>query len=471
VEPYLLEFKKPVKADSMSEQAIALKTTVKGKGKTSPLEGLLKAGAIDAKDNKEFVKKLIEMTKKGEIELDKNGSLKLKTTQKAETQVVDESAFMHIKQLFSQVKLNDRLAIEKSVKELRNATDKTKDAKDSKEGAKDVKDLKKLLDIAKDSGVEVKKISVETLKTEAPKEKEVDTKKTVQTPSKIVDKKIVAELAKESQKAEPEVKGKPAKEVLKEAVAAEAKKEAPSLAALLQGGVKIKEEKEVLSKDAQQNTKIKEAKKEADVKIAAKTGESVVAAFKEPLASEKSKNEAWELSDFLAKKDAQKEELAHHRKETHVNTSLLEAPKQSDNELKGKMAVASEGLKNFSSDLKETIDNYKPPLMKVSMEMNPQNLGSVDVTLITRGSNLIVNVSSTQDTMQMFMQNIGEFKANLMAQGFVSLQMNFNFSENNKEQNNKNFQKEAAKKYQVNGDMTTKSIESLDIIMPHPKYA
>lgn len=463
MEPYLLEFKKPVKADSMSEQAIALKTTAKGKGKTSPLDGLLKAGAIDAKDNKEFVKKLVEMTKKGEIELDKNGSLKLKTAQKNETETADESAFMHIKQLFSQVKLNDRLAIEKSVKELRSATDKTKDAKDSKEGVKDTKDLKKLLDIAKNNGVEVKKISVETLKEEP---KEVETKKT--TTAKTNDKKTTAEnIVKDTQKIEPDTRTKQLKEASKDATATDTKKEMPNLATLLQSGLKMKDEKDTTSKESQA---IK-TKKDSDAKTGTKNSDSVVAAFKDVETTEKSKNEAFELSDFLAKKELQKEELTRHKEPQTNSTVSLETPKQSDNDLKGKMAVATEGLKNFSSDLKETIDNYQPPLMKVSMEMNPQNLGSVDVTLITRGSNLIVNVSSTQDTMQMFMQNIGEFKANLMAQGFVSLQMNFNFSDSNKEQNNKNFQKEAAKKYQVNSDMSTKNIESLDIIMPHPKYA
>jgi hypothetical protein len=42
VEPYLLVFKKLVKANDMSEQTVALKTAVKGKGKTAPLAGLLR---------------------------------------------------------------------------------------------------------------------------------------------------------------------------------------------------------------------------------------------------------------------------------------------------------------------------------------------------------------------------------------------------------------------------------------------
>jgi len=467
VELYLLVFKKLVKANEMSEQTVALKTTVKGKGKTNSLGGLLKAGTTDGTDSKEFLKKLLEMTKKGEIELDKNGSIKLKTTttQKKETEA-DETAAMHLKQLFSQIKLNDRIAIEKSVKELRDNTDKTKDPKE-------MKDLKKLLDLAKNANVDVKKISVEEVKEDPEAKKAAHTQK-----AKTNDKQPVVEHKPETQKTEveqPKAKQQP-KEIVKEAVVEQPKKENINLVTLLQqSGQKVKDEKEtpvITNKEPSNAQKAKDGKKENEQKVAQKPSDGIVAAFKESATTSEAKAEdkKLELLDVLAKKETLKDESIN-RKEPLQNTTMLEAPKQTDMELKSKMAVAAEGLKNFSEDLKETIDNYKPPLMKVSMEMNPQNLGNVDVTLITRGQNLIVNVSSNQDTMQMFMQNISEFKANLMAQGFVSLQMNFNFSDSNKEQNNKNWQKEAAKKYQVNGDITTKSIESLDIVMPHPKYA
>jgi len=74
------------------------------------------------------------------------------------------------------------------------------------------------------------------------------------------------------------------------------------------------------------------------------------------------------------------------------------------------------------------------------------------------------------------MQNITEFKQNLAAQGFVSLQMNFNFSDSNKDQNSqsKGYQKEATRKYQISSEdmsLGSATADSLDIIMPHPKYA
>lgn len=463
MELYLLVFKKPSKASRMSEQIVALKTAAKGKGKTSALAGLLNTGKIDLKDNKEFVKKLLEMTKKGEIELDKNGSLKLKNAQIKEEEI-DQSALLNIKSLLSQVKLNDKLAIEKSVKELRDNAQKH--SEDDKKNEKN--SLKKLLESAKDGGVEVKKLAVEKLDAKVSKDfetKEFEVKKADSSKTKQSDKKQIQNELKADNHLSAEQKNK--KEVQKEDKQALQKTETPSLATLLQGNLKQKETENTDKSISQKTKEIKEGKKDAE-KISSKAENTLAAAFKELSPEAKKEKNDTENEGFFLKKEQPKEEPSN-KKET-VSSAFLEIPKQNDNDLKGKMAVANEALKNFSSDIKETIDNYRPPLMKVSMELNPQNLGAVDVTLISRGQNLIVNVTSSQDTMQMFMQNINEFRQNLMAQGFVSLQMNFNFSDQNKEQNNKNWQKEAAKKYQVNNDDMGK-IESLDIIVPHPKYA
>ncbi len=463
MELYLLVFKKPSEVGKMSEQITTLKATAKGKGKTDALAGLLSAGKIDTKDNKEFVKKLLEMTKKGEIELDKNGSLKLKNTQVKEDEI-DQSALLNIKSLLSQVKLNDKLAIEKSVKELRdNATKHSEDGKKNEKSS-----LKKLLESAKDGGVEVKKIAVEKLDAKAEKElelavKEADTKKTAKQSDK---KQLQAE--QKADAAQTQIEQKIKKEVAKDDKQVTQKNDAPTLANLLQGGLKQKEAVEAVDKSVVQKTKdIKDGKKDGE-KLSSKTENTLASAFKELSPEAKAQGKELDSEGLLLKKEAAKDELSN--KKELVSSAFMEAPKQTETDLKSKMAVANEALKNFSSDIKETVDNYKPPLMKVSMELNPQNLGAVDVTLISRGQNLIVNVTSSQDTMQMFMQNIQEFRQNLMAQGFVSLQMNFNFSDQNKEQSNKNWQKEAAKKYQVNNDDMGK-IESLDIIVPHPKYA
>ncbi len=79
----------------------------------------------------------------------------------------------------------------------------------------------------------------------------------------------------------------------------------------------------------------------------------------------------------------------------------------------------------FAEEFKEKVESYKPPLMKIKMQLNPGNLGDVDVTLINRGNNLQVNINSTPNTIALFVQNQAEFKNALVNMGFTGLQMNF----------------------------------------------
>ncbi|MCH9812752.1 MAG: flagellar hook-length control protein FliK, partial [Epsilonproteobacteria bacterium] len=79
----------------------------------------------------------------------------------------------------------------------------------------------------------------------------------------------------------------------------------------------------------------------------------------------------------------------------------------------------------FAEEFKEKVESYKPPLMKIKMELKPHGLGEVDVTLLNRGNNLQVNINSNANTIAMFAQNQVEFKNSLVNMGFSDLQMNF----------------------------------------------
>ena len=87
--------------------------------------------------------------------------------------------------------------------------------------------------------------------------------------------------------------------------------------------------------------------------------------------------------------------------------------------------VPKESLGQFANDLKEKVEAYKPPIMKVELSLFPKSLGEVDVTLLTRGNNLHVNITSTTSTMTLFTQNQAEFKNALINMGFHNLEMNF----------------------------------------------
>lgn len=95
-----------------------------------------------------------------------------------------------------------------------------------------------------------------------------------------------------------------------------------------------------------------------------------------------------------------------------------------------------ETLQHFSQDLKEAVDQYKVPITKLSITLNPNNLGEVEVTLVQRGNNLHINFNSNTNAMNLFIQNQAEFKNSLVNMGFTGLEMNF--SDQGKREQNQN---------------------------------
>lgn len=90
-----------------------------------------------------------------------------------------------------------------------------------------------------------------------------------------------------------------------------------------------------------------------------------------------------------------------------------------------KIISPKETLQYFSKDLKETMEQYKAPITKLSITLNPSNLGEVEVTLVQRGANLHINFNSNHNAMNLFLQHQAEFKNSLVNMGFTGLEMNF----------------------------------------------
>lgn len=90
-----------------------------------------------------------------------------------------------------------------------------------------------------------------------------------------------------------------------------------------------------------------------------------------------------------------------------------------------KIISSKETLQYFSKDLKEAMEQYKAPITKLSITLNPSNLGEVEVTLVQRGANLHINFNSNHNAMNLFLQHQAEFKNSLVNMGFTGLEMNF----------------------------------------------
>ncbi len=130
-----------------------------------------------------------------------------------------------------------------------------------------------------------------------------------------------------------------------------------------------------------------------------------------------------------------------------------------------KAVPVKETLNQFATDLKEKIEAYKPPIMKVELSLSPKNLGDVDVTLLTRGNNLHVNISSTTSTMSLFTQNQNDVKNALINMGFTNLQMNFS-DQRNSDQSQQNQKQRSDNSKEFITESSEEETASLEIVIP-----
>lgn len=88
-------------------------------------------------------------------------------------------------------------------------------------------------------------------------------------------------------------------------------------------------------------------------------------------------------------------------------------------------ALARESMRNFAQTLREEVLNYKPPLTKFSMELHPQNLGTLELTITKKGKDLHIQVVSNATAVGLFLQNQADFKNNLAQVGFDNVDLSF----------------------------------------------
>jgi len=171
-------------------------------------------------------------------------------------------------------------------------------------------------------------------------------------------------------------------------------------------------------------------------------------------------------SDKEGKQEQQKDNLQDRLAQLQSSSGV----QNSEDNIGQKVRDAAVTIKNFAEDLKDKIDEYKPPLMKVSMELRPENMPPVDVTMITRGQNLIVNINSGEEALKMFLNNASDFRQNLMDIGFTEMTMNFNFKDQNGEKRQYQFVEQKAKKYkEIEEISSTSTITDIEVIVP--RYA
>ncbi|WQU90474.1 flagellar hook-length control protein FliK [Helicobacter pylori] len=132
-------------------------------------------------------------------------------------------------------------------------------------------------------------------------------------------------------------------------------------------------------------------------------------------------------------------------KETNSSAQSAQNTPNSDN----KSIAPKETIKHFTQQLKQEIQEYKPPMSKISMDLFPKELGKVEVTIQKVGKNLKVSVISHNNSLQTFLDNQQDLKNSLNALGFEGVDLSFSQDSSKEQQAPKEQPKEPFKEQEL----------------------
>ncbi len=171
----------------------------------------------------------------------------------------------------------------------------------------------------------------------------------------------------------------------------------------------------------------------------------------------------------LEKEEKTKEvsENKEKTKESTNSTQNAQNAQASDKTSENKSAAPKETIKHFTQQLKQEIQEYKPPMSRISMDLFPKELGKVEVIIQKVGKDLKVSVISHNNSLQTFLDNQQDLKNSLNALGFEGVDLSFSqdsskeqpkeqLGESFKEQESTPLKENALKSYQENTDNENK---------------
>ncbi len=141
------------------------------------------------------------------------------------------------------------------------------------------------------------------------------------------------------------------------------------------------------------------------------------------------------IPTLLEKEETTKEISDNKEKTKETNNSAQSAQnaQASDKTSENKSVTPKETIKHFTQQLKQEIQEYKPPMSKISMDLFPKELGKVEVIIQKVGKNLKVSVISHNNSLQTFLDNQQDLKNSLNALGFEGVDLSFS-QDSSKEQ-------------------------------------
>jgi|GEM_PF-3483325 len=373
---------------------------------------------------------------------------------------------------------------------------------------KDVKTLKELIIKANEKGLNVKSVKVEAAPVDEKQTLKTATQKTAEEPKKITQSFVASGFLEKAKKAKTDTEVKTtlasllAKDTkkpqnserqtevkpLQTASVADDKKPTIDLKQLIQNSM---QKDESGTKTAQVSAQNKDAiDKNLSVKQNINDDKSVQKTILDTKVDINKEIELKSLQNAFAQKELQKglvnekiintqtvlkgaqsqKEVVEPTKTEGGETKELKSFLQATTSLNEKIGDAKATIKHFASSLKEQIQNYKPPVSKITLSLNPRSLGEVEVVIKSRGDSLTVQINSaTAPAMQVLAQNAFELRQNLVNMGFENLSMQF--SSNSQGQQGQGYNEQEQKNYYNDEEIDEETAAQIDeLIINLPKY-
>jgi flagellar hook-length control protein FliK len=133
-------------------------------------------------------------------------------------------------------------------------------------------------------------------------------------------------------------------------------------------------------------------------------------------------------------------------------------------------------VKYISADVKTAIEDYKSPFTRIKVQLNPQKLGEVELTIVQRGKNLHINIGSNNTAINTLSMNVNELKTQLNNNGIQNATLNFNnnsqsdssgFGQQQQQQRHNEQQARQEYDYYEKEEQNEEVLSSLEIIVPH----
>ncbi|WP_367692098.1 flagellar hook-length control protein FliK [Helicobacter pylori] len=136
-------------------------------------------------------------------------------------------------------------------------------------------------------------------------------------------------------------------------------------------------------------------------------------------------------------------------KETSNSAQSAQNAQANDKTSENKSVTPKETIKHFTQQLKQEIQEYKPPMSRISMDLFPKELGKVEVIIQKVGKNLKVSVISHNNSLQTFLDNQQDLKNSLNALGFEGVDLSFSQDSSKEQQAPKDQPKELFKEQEL----------------------